>query len=141
MLRRRCALLRTLKFAGMPNGQASDFFSFSPPVYRTQMGPLSRRVRFARIAYFVDEVRRSRPHACVRGAPCRLLWHAKHPEPAWSTSHELIGLQQERRHSRGALGSTKVRLVGTEESALSTVENAPPRKKPRQAPLKPDETL
>ena len=47
-------------FAAVSNIQMS---TFSPLAYRIQTGPLSRRVRFARIAYFVDEVRPSRPSA------------------------------------------------------------------------------
>ena len=46
MLRRRSALLNLLKFAAVSNIQMS---TFSPLAYRIQTGPLSRRVRFARI--------------------------------------------------------------------------------------------
>ena len=55
------------------------------------MGPLSRQVRFARIAYHVDEVRRIRPHAW--STTCALSarrGHAKQPQPARSTRHELV---------------------------------------------------
>ena len=57
-----------LTYAGLPNVQSSTSSPsvHSPIAFR---GLLSRRVRFARIADRVDEVRKSRPSTRLRGAP------------------------------------------------------------------------
>ena len=50
--------------------------TFSPLAYRTQMGPLSRRVRFARSAYQVDvcaRVDRLLVYVCAESAVLRPL--------------------------------------------------------------------